>query len=104
MKRLQVFVAATLLLAGLSVTASADQCCKSGNTNGSCCQKQGLKSGWFTGAGSMAAKADAKANDSCCKDKADAKAQESCGCKDKQQEQAACECGAKSKADCKCAH
>lgn len=73
MKKLQALFAATLLVAGLAGAVGADNaCCKQGaeccKPGAACCEQQGTKSGWFTGAGTVA-KMDNKAGASCCADK-----------------------------------
>lgn len=75
MKKLQVLFSAGLLLAGLALTGTAGAEC-------ACKAQKGLKGGWFTGTGTVAAKTDAKAG-SCCKSdaKADAKAGSCCSTK-----------------------
>lgn len=87
MKKLQVLFAATMLVAGLAGAVGADNsCCKVGaeccKPGAACCEQQGTKSGWFTGAGSVAKmdnKMDNKAGASCCGDKKmDNKAGASC--------------------------
>ena len=101
MKKFQVLLTAAMLVAGLCGAASAD-CC-----GGACAPQKGLRSGWFTGAGTVAAnsascckdKADAKAG-SCCSSKADAKA--GACCKDKADAKAGCDCGGAQKETCQC--
>ena len=96
MKKLQILFTTVLLVAGLGMSAAADSSC-----GARCCQQQGVKQGWFTGAGTLAkagcdhgagqccsgrsgapcchaGQADAKAGD-CCQGKADGKAGACCG-------------------------
>ncbi|MBT9586904.1 hypothetical protein IV102_26420 [bacterium] len=82
MKKMQILFATAVLVAGLGMAAAADGC------GSSCCKQQGLKQGWFTGAGNLTKAActnhvaghccDSKAGGACCESKADAKAGGSC--------------------------
>lgn len=87
MKKMQILFATALLVAGLGMAAAADGC------KSTCCKQQGLKQGWFTGAGNLAKAActnqgagqccDSKAGGACCDSKADAKASSSSCCQGK---------------------
>ena len=78
---------AAALVIGLGLAASADTC--SGGAK--CCAQQGLRAGWFTGAGTLAHQGhDYKADGSCCSNaKADGKAAGGC-------------CGGDNKANASC--
>lgn len=78
---------AAALVIGLGLAASADTC--SGGAK--CCAQQGLRAGWFTGAGTLSHEGhDYKADGSCCSNaKADGKAAGGC-------------CGGDNKANASC--
>ncbi|MFN8610000.1 MAG: hypothetical protein U0931_20835 [Vulcanimicrobiota bacterium] len=77
------------LVVGLGLAASAENC----QGGAKCCAQQGLRAGWFTGAGTLTHEGhDYKADGSCCSvAKADAKC--SCG-----NSKSGCACGGKSEA------
>lgn len=72
----KLFTVAALVV-GLGLAASADNC----QGGAKCCAQQGLRAGWFTGAGTLTHNGhDYKADGSCCSTaKADAKAGCTCG-------------------------
>ena len=109
MKKVHILFTAALLVVGLGMAVSAEPC-----AGGKCCGQQGLRAGWFTGAGTLTqeghnykadgscctnAKADSKASGSCC-GSSDSKAAGSC-CSGKSDGKAAGECGGKCGGNCK---